>query len=143
MADIVTDGASSWRRAGLSHARRWKPSARRSLDTLPIERSSRRARASSQCFNEEAFHHKGKYFECPPSVPYRGYQLEGSRWCRGQAPAGRNLDADRQRQDIDLMAQKGLEAMVKLEWREDPDEWCVPITQPAPAMAARKKLART
>jgi len=29
-----------------------------------------------KCFNEEAFHHKGKYFECPPPVPYRGYQLE-------------------------------------------------------------------
>ena len=29
-----------------------------------------------KCFNEEAFHFKGKYFECPPPVDYRGYRLK-------------------------------------------------------------------
>ena len=29
-----------------------------------------------KAFNEEAFSHKGKYYTIPPSVPYRGYQLE-------------------------------------------------------------------
>src|SRR3989442_7489643 len=29
-----------------------------------------------KCFNEQAFHHKGKHYECPPPVEYRGYQLK-------------------------------------------------------------------
>lgn len=29
-----------------------------------------------KAFNNESFSHKGKYFTIPPSVPYRGYQLE-------------------------------------------------------------------
>src|ERR1700740_2182525 len=29
-----------------------------------------------KCFNEESFHHKSKFYECPPPVPYRGYQLD-------------------------------------------------------------------
>src|SRR5207244_1088789 len=28
-----------------------------------------------KCFNEEAFHHKGRFYNCPPPVPYRGYDL--------------------------------------------------------------------
>lgn len=29
-----------------------------------------------KAFNNESFSHKGKYYTIPPSVPYRGYQLE-------------------------------------------------------------------
>ena len=29
-----------------------------------------------KAFNEESFSHQGKYYTIPPSVPYRGYQLE-------------------------------------------------------------------
>ena len=29
-----------------------------------------------KAFNNESFSHKGKYYTLPPSVPYRGYQLE-------------------------------------------------------------------
>ena len=29
-----------------------------------------------KAFNEEKFSHKGKYFTCPPEVPYRGYMLQ-------------------------------------------------------------------
>ncbi len=29
-----------------------------------------------KAFNEEKFSHKGKYFTCPPEVPYRGYTLK-------------------------------------------------------------------
>ena len=29
-----------------------------------------------KAFNEESFSHQGKYYTLPPSVPYRGYQLE-------------------------------------------------------------------
>ncbi len=29
-----------------------------------------------KAFNEERFSHRGKYFTCPPEVPYRGYTLK-------------------------------------------------------------------
>ena len=28
------------------------------------------------CFDEPQFHHKGKFYEAPPPVEYRGYRLE-------------------------------------------------------------------
>jgi len=68
-----------------------------------------------KCFNEEAFSFKGKYFECPPRVPYRGYQLEEIT----VVPRPKHLPVElwmpiASGKTIDLMAQKGLKAMVTL-----------------------------
>jgi alkanesulfonate monooxygenase SsuD/methylene tetrahydromethanopterin reductase-like flavin-dependent oxidoreductase (luciferase family) len=68
-----------------------------------------------KCFNEEAFHHKGKYFECPPPVPYRGYQLEEVTVVpRPKHPPVEIWMPIASGKTIDLMAQKGLNAMVTL-----------------------------
>ena len=35
-----------------------------------------------KAFREESFAHHGKHYTLPPDVPYRGYRLQESRWCR-------------------------------------------------------------
>jgi alkanesulfonate monooxygenase SsuD/methylene tetrahydromethanopterin reductase-like flavin-dependent oxidoreductase (luciferase family) len=68
-----------------------------------------------KCFNEESFSHKGKYFTCPPGVPYRGYDLKEIT----MVPRPKHLPVEiympiASGRTIDLMAQKGLKAMVTL-----------------------------
>ncbi|HEU0217819.1 MAG TPA: LLM class flavin-dependent oxidoreductase [Stellaceae bacterium] len=68
-----------------------------------------------KCFNEESFRHEGKYFTAPPYVPYRGYDLKEIT-C---VPRPKHLPVEiympiASGRTIDLMAQKGLKAMVTL-----------------------------
>jgi alkanesulfonate monooxygenase SsuD/methylene tetrahydromethanopterin reductase-like flavin-dependent oxidoreductase (luciferase family) len=68
-----------------------------------------------KCFNEDAFHHKGKYYECPPPVDYRGYRLREIT----MVPRPRHLPVDiwmpiASGKTIDMMARYGLKAMVTL-----------------------------
>ena len=35
-----------------------------------------------KAFHEASFSHQGKHYTLPPAVPYRGYQLRRSPWCR-------------------------------------------------------------
>ena len=68
-----------------------------------------------KCFNEEAFHHKGKYYESPPPVPYRGYDLTEIT----MVPRPTHLPVQiwmpiASGRTIDMMAQYGLNAMVTL-----------------------------
>ena len=68
-----------------------------------------------KCFNDESFHHKGKYYESPPQVPYRGYQLKEIT-C---VPRPKHLPVEvfmpiASGRTIDMMAQYGLNAMVTL-----------------------------
>jgi alkanesulfonate monooxygenase SsuD/methylene tetrahydromethanopterin reductase-like flavin-dependent oxidoreductase (luciferase family) len=68
-----------------------------------------------QCFNEEAFRHKGKYYDCPPPVPYRGYDLTEIT----VVPRPKHLPVQvwmpiASGRTIDMMAQYGLNAMVTL-----------------------------
>ena len=56
-----------------------------------------------KCFNEESWSHQGKHYTIPPDVDYRGYQLTRHHLrAAPDPPAGRDLDADRQRQDASL-----------------------------------------
>jgi alkanesulfonate monooxygenase SsuD/methylene tetrahydromethanopterin reductase-like flavin-dependent oxidoreductase (luciferase family) len=68
-----------------------------------------------KCFNEDAFRHKGKYYECPPPVDYRGYRLEDIT----VIPRPLHLPVDiwmpiASGKTIDMMARYGLKAMVTL-----------------------------
>lgn len=68
-----------------------------------------------KCFNEESFSHQGKYFTCPPGVPYRGYDLKQIT----MVPRPKHLPVEMfmpiaSGRTIDLMARKGLKAMVTL-----------------------------
>ena len=67
------------------------------------------------CFNEESFHFKGKYFEAPPPVDYRGYKLTDIT----VVPRPKHLPVEiwmpiASGKTIDMMAKYGLKAMVTL-----------------------------
>jgi alkanesulfonate monooxygenase SsuD/methylene tetrahydromethanopterin reductase-like flavin-dependent oxidoreductase (luciferase family) len=68
-----------------------------------------------KCFNEESFKFEGKYYKCPRPVDYRGYRLEDIT----VVPRPKHLPVDiwmpiASGKTIDLMARKGLKAMVTL-----------------------------
>src|SRR5919109_2175934 len=77
MADIVTDG-----RVIMGVGRGYHSREVESFGAPVIDAEKNRALFEEQvqlllkCFNEESFHFKGKYFECPPAVDYRGYKLK-------------------------------------------------------------------
>ena len=74
-----------------------------------------------KCFNEEAFSHKGKYYEIPPPVDYRGYRLSEIT-CVPRPTHGpvEILDAHRQRQEHRLHGPPQLQGHGHAERREDP-----------------------
>jgi len=68
-----------------------------------------------KCFNEDQFHHKGKFYEAPPPVPYRGYTVEEIT----VVPRPKNLPVEiwmpiASGKTIEMMAKNGLKAMVTL-----------------------------
>jgi alkanesulfonate monooxygenase SsuD/methylene tetrahydromethanopterin reductase-like flavin-dependent oxidoreductase (luciferase family) len=68
-----------------------------------------------KCFNEDQFHHKGKFYEAPPPVEYRGYTLKDIT----VVPRPKNLPVEiwmpiASGKTIELMARHGLKAMVTL-----------------------------
>jgi alkanesulfonate monooxygenase SsuD/methylene tetrahydromethanopterin reductase-like flavin-dependent oxidoreductase (luciferase family) len=116
MADIVTDG-----RVIMGVGRGYHTREMETLGAPLLDTEANRAIFEEgldlllKCFNEEAFHFKGKYFECPPPVPYRGYKLEEIT----VVPRPKHLPVEiwmpiASGKTIDLMAQKGLKAMVTL-----------------------------
>jgi len=76
MADIVTDGRVILGVGRGYHKREVETFGAPLLDAeANRELFEEQLQLLLKCFNEEAFHHKGKYYEAPPSVPYSGYQL--------------------------------------------------------------------
>ena len=68
-----------------------------------------------KCFNEPQFHHKGRRYEAPPPVEYRGYQLTDIT----VVPRPKHLPVEiwmpvASGKTIDMMARHGLKAMVTL-----------------------------
>ena len=115
MADIVTDGRVIMGVGRGYHTREVETFGAPLLDAeANRELFEEQLQLLIKCFNEESFHHKGKYYECPPPSLSR---LPASRNYNGAAAkifAGRDLDADRQRQDHRHDGQYGLKAMVTL-----------------------------
>src|SRR5437588_664528 len=67
------------------------------------------------CFNKQSFQFKGKYYDCPPGVDYRGYRLIDIT----MVPRPQHLPVEiwmpiASGKTIDLMARYGLKAMVTL-----------------------------
>src|SRR5713226_9170137 len=124
MADVVTDGRVVLGVGRGYHTREVETFGAPLLDTVANrEIFEEGLQLLLKCFNEEAFHHKGKYFECPPPVPYRGYQLEEIT----VVPRPKHLPVEiwmpiASGKTIDLMAQKGLKAMVTLNGEKILDE---------------------
>ena len=68
-----------------------------------------------KCFNEPQFHHKGKFYEAPPPVDYRGYTVRDITL----VPRPKHLPVEiwmpiASGKTIELMAKNGLKAMVTL-----------------------------
>ncbi len=116
MADIVTDGRVVMGVGRGYHTREVETFGAPLLDTdANREIFEEGLDLLLKCFNEESFSHKGKYFECPPNVPYRGYDLKEIT-C---VPRPKHLPVEivmpiASGRTIDLMARKGLKAMVTL-----------------------------
>ena len=68
-----------------------------------------------KCFNEPQFHHKGKFYEAPPPVDYRGYTVRDITL----VPRPKHLPVEiwmpiASGKTIEMMAKNGLKAMVTL-----------------------------
>src|ERR1700755_2852694 len=76
MADIVTDG-----RVVMGVGRGYHTREVESFGAPLLDANANRDLFEEglelllKCFNEPQFHHKGKFYEAPPSVDYRGYKL--------------------------------------------------------------------
>jgi alkanesulfonate monooxygenase SsuD/methylene tetrahydromethanopterin reductase-like flavin-dependent oxidoreductase (luciferase family) len=116
MADIVTDG-----RVIMGVGRGYHTREVETFGAPLLDADANRAYFEEQlqlllhCFNDESFHFKGKYFECPPPVPYRGYDLKQI----SVVPRPKHLPVDiwmpiASGKTIDMMAKYGLKAMVTL-----------------------------
>jgi alkanesulfonate monooxygenase SsuD/methylene tetrahydromethanopterin reductase-like flavin-dependent oxidoreductase (luciferase family) len=116
MADIVTDGRVVMGVGRGYHTREVETFGAPLLDAEANRQLfEEQLQLLLKCFNEEAFHHKGKYYECPPPVPYRGYQLKEITCI----PRPKYLPVEiwmpiASGKTIDLMAKYGLKAMVTL-----------------------------
>ncbi len=116
MADIVTDGRIIMGVGRGYHTREVETFGAPLLDT-----AKNRALFEEQlqlllaAFNEPSFHHKGKFYECPPPVEYRGYRLSDITLV--PRPKHRPVDIwmpIASGKTIELMAQYNLKAMVTL-----------------------------
>src|SRR5690242_15352349 len=116
MADIVTDGRVIMGIGRGYHTREVETFGAPLLDAeANRELFEEQLQLLLKCFNEESFHHKGKYYECPPPVPYRGYQLEEIT----MVPRPKHLPVEiwmpiASGKTIDMMARYGFKAMVTL-----------------------------
>src|SRR6201981_1110982 len=116
MADIVTDGRVIMGVGRGYHTREVETFGAPLLDAQANrELFEEQLQLLLKCFNEEEFHHRGKYYECPPPVPYRGYDLKDIT-C---VPRPKHLPVEifmpiASGRTIDMMAQYGLKAMVTL-----------------------------
>jgi alkanesulfonate monooxygenase SsuD/methylene tetrahydromethanopterin reductase-like flavin-dependent oxidoreductase (luciferase family) len=116
MADIVTDGRLVMGVGRGYHTREVETFGAPLLDAnANREFFEEQLELLLKCFNQDAFHHKGKYYECPPPVPYRGYQLTDIT----VIPRPKHLPVEiwmpiASGKTIDLMAKYNLKAMVTL-----------------------------
>ena len=146
MADIVTDGRVIMGVGRGYHTREVETFGAPLLDAeTNRELFEEQLQLLLKCFNEGAFHHKGKYYECPPPVDYRGYTAQGHHGgAAAQAPAGRHLDADRERQDHRHDGALRPQGDGDAQRREDPRRRRARLSRRLRAStAARRSSART
>ena len=116
MADIVTDGRVIMGVGRGYHTREFETFGAPLLDAdANRQLFEEQLQLLLQCFNQQSFHHKGKYYECPPPVDYRGYRLKDIT----VVPRPRHLPVEiwmpiASGKTIDMMARYGLKAMVTL-----------------------------
>jgi alkanesulfonate monooxygenase SsuD/methylene tetrahydromethanopterin reductase-like flavin-dependent oxidoreductase (luciferase family) len=116
MADIVTDGRVIMGVGRGYHTREVESFGAPLLDAnRNRELFEEGLELLLKCFNEEQFHHKGKFYEAPPPVPYRGYEVKDITL----VPRPKHLPVEiwmpiASGKTIEMMAKNGLKAMVTL-----------------------------
>jgi alkanesulfonate monooxygenase SsuD/methylene tetrahydromethanopterin reductase-like flavin-dependent oxidoreductase (luciferase family) len=116
MADIVTDGRIIMGVGRGYHSREVETFGAPLLDAEKNrEFFEEQLQLMLSCFNEQSFHHKGKYYECPPPVDYRGYKLKDIT----MVPRPKHLPVEvwmpvASGKTIEMIARYGLKAMVTL-----------------------------
>src|SRR5881394_3335452 len=116
MADIVTDGRIVMGVGRGYHTREVESFGAPLLDANANRELFEEGLALLlQCFNQPAFHHKGKFYEAPPPVEYRGYTLKDITL----VPRPKHLPVEiwmpiASGKTIEMMAKNGLKAMVTL-----------------------------
>ena len=116
MADIVTDGRVIMGVGRGYHTREVESFGAPLLDADGNrELFEEQVEVLLKCFNEEAFYHKGKHYEIPPPVEYRGYTLREVT-C---VPRPKHLPVEiwmpiASGKSIDFMARHNFKAMVTL-----------------------------
>jgi alkanesulfonate monooxygenase SsuD/methylene tetrahydromethanopterin reductase-like flavin-dependent oxidoreductase (luciferase family) len=116
MADIVTDGRIVMGVGRGYHTREVESFGAPLLDAnANRELFEEGLELLLKCFNEQAFRHKGKFYEAPPPVEYRGYKLQEITL----VPRPKHLPVEiwmpiASGKTIEMMAKHGLKAMVTL-----------------------------
>jgi len=116
MADIVTDGRVIMGVGRGYHTREVESFGAPLLDgEANRELFEEQVEVLLKCFHEEAFYHKGKHYEIPPPVDYRGYTLREIT-C---VPRPKHLPVEiwmpiASGKSIDFMARHNFKAMVTL-----------------------------
>src|SRR5258706_11281498 len=142
MADIVTDGRIVMGVGRGYHRREVERFGAPLLDAQANrELFEEQLELLLKCFNEDAFHHKGKYYECPPPVEYRGYRLKDIT----VVPLPKHLPVDiwmpiASGKTIELMARYGLKAMVTLNGQKILDDVVRAYHDACERQGRRKKL---
>jgi alkanesulfonate monooxygenase SsuD/methylene tetrahydromethanopterin reductase-like flavin-dependent oxidoreductase (luciferase family) len=116
MADIVTDGRVVMGVGRGYHTREVESFGAPLLDAEKNrELFEEQLQLMLKCFNDQQFHHKGKFYEAPPPVDYRGYKLKDIT----MVPRPKHLPVEvwmpiASGKTIEMMARYGLKAMVTL-----------------------------
>ena len=144
MADIVTDGRIVMGVGRGYHTREVETFGAPLIDAEKNrELFEEQLRLLLTCFNDQSFHFKGKYYECPPPVDYRGYRLKDIT----MVPRPKHLPVDiwmpiASGKTIEMMAQYGLKAMVTLNGEKILDDvvraYHAACAQARPRQAARR-----
>jgi alkanesulfonate monooxygenase SsuD/methylene tetrahydromethanopterin reductase-like flavin-dependent oxidoreductase (luciferase family) len=116
MADAVTDGRIVMGVGRGYHTREVESFGAPLLDAkMNRELFEEQLELLLKCFNEDQFHHKGRFYEAPPPVEYRGYTVKDIT----VVPRPKNLPVEiwmpiASGKTIEMMARYGLKAMVTL-----------------------------